>query len=143
MKKNNGYKIDFENNTFTMNYTFAAAASQVGTPEYEIRKKVGADFPQLKVIVKSGRKQKTARKNKGLTYEHMKMHINAYDNAEELMEMFNLAVAQSKTSKSPYKYVCDWFKMQFPNYAEGASIEKKELKKKPLHKELSKIEKVA
>ena len=33
-KKITGYKIDFTTNTITMNYTFAAAAEQYGTPEY-------------------------------------------------------------------------------------------------------------
>lgn len=132
MKKNNGYKIDFANNTFTMNYTFAAAASQFGTKEFNIVSAIKRDFPQMTIIEKSGRTQKSSRPNKGLTYDHMKSHIKAYDNAEELLEMFDKVVEMSKSSKSPYKYVCDWFKAQFPKYAEIPNLDRKELIVKPL-----------
>lgn len=132
MKKNNGYKIDFTNNTITMNYTFAAAASNLGTEEYDIIKGIKADFPQMAIIVKKGREPKKARPNKGLKYENMKAHISVYENADELMEMFDKAVKMSKSSKSPYKFVYDWFTMQFPNYADGKSLDKKELKTKPI-----------
>ena len=49
-------------------------------------------------------------------YENMKKHIAAYENAEELLEVFKSVKALSKATASPYKYVCDWFKMQFPDY---------------------------
>lgn len=68
-------------------------------------------------------------------YDHMKSHIKAYDNAEELLEMFDKVVEMSKSSKSPYKYVCDWFKAQFPKYAEIPNLDRKELIVKPLHLE--------
>lgn len=51
----NGYKIDFTKNTITMNYTFAKSANEYGSAEYELLTKVLADFPTMKVIVKSGR----------------------------------------------------------------------------------------
>ena len=30
--------------------------------------------------------------------------------------MFETVKALSQAAASPYKYVCDWFKLQFPNY---------------------------
>lgn len=137
----NGYKIDYEANTFTMNYKFAAAASEIGSKEYYLRKTIEVDYPQMKVIVESGREQKSPKKNKGLNYKNMKAHIGVYVNSDELMEMFDKAVELSKTSKSPYKYVCDWFKMQFPNYDNPNAI-KEDLYLKPiLPKEDTKKEK--
>ena len=111
-----GYKIDFSTNTITMNFKFAAAASQYGTPEYKLIRDIKADFPTLKEIVKSGREQKKARPNKRLTYDNMKKHIVVYDNAAELMDTFEIVKALSLSAASPYKYVADWFVAQFPDY---------------------------
>ncbi len=111
-----GYKIDFATNTLTMNYKFSAAANQFDTPEYKLVKKIRRDFPELTVVVKAGREKKSARPNARLTYENMEQYIRVYENADELLDVFESVKAMSKSAKSPYKYVCDWFKQQFPNY---------------------------
>lgn len=114
-----GYKIDFVKNTLTLNYKFANAAfNDYGSPEYRRMKDILADFPQLKVIVEAGRKITTTRKTKRLTYDNMKTYIEQFDNAEELKAMFEKVQLMSKPLASPYKYVQDWFKAQFPNYKE-------------------------
>lgn len=114
-----GYKIDFVKNTLTLNYKFADAAfNDYGSPEYVRMKAILADFPQLKVIVEAGRKITTTRKTKRLTYDNMKTYIEQFDNAEELEAMFEKVQLMSKPLASPYKYVQDWFKAQFPNYKE-------------------------
>ena len=117
--KTRGYKIDFGTNTLTLNYKFADAAfNDYGSPEYVRMKAILADFPQLKVIVEAGRKITTTRKTKRLTYDNMKTYIEQFDNAEELKAMFEKVQLMSKPLASPYKYVQDWFKAQFPNYKE-------------------------
>ena len=114
-----GYKIDFVKNTLTLNYKFADAAfNDYGSPEYVRMKAILADFPQLKVIVEAGRKITTTRKTKRLTYDNMRTYIGQFDNAEELEAMFDKVQLMSKPLASPYKYVQDWFKAQFPNYKE-------------------------
>lgn len=114
-----GYKIDFVKNTLTLNYKFADAAfNDYGSPEYRRMKDILADFPQLKVIVEAGRKITTTRKTKRLKYENMKIYIEQFDNADELKAMFEKVQLMSKPLASPYKYVQDWFKAQFPNYKE-------------------------
>ena len=114
-----GYKIDFVKNTLTLNYKFADAAfNDYGSPEYRRMKDILADFPQLKVIVEAGRKITTTRKTKRLTYDNMRTYIGQFDNAEELEAMFDKVQLMSKPLASPYKYVQDWFKAQFPNYKE-------------------------
>ena len=112
----NGYKIVFATNTVVMNYKFAAAAAQYGTPEYKLMKKIRRDFPGMAEQVVSGREKKTAAPNTRLTYENMETHIGAYENADELLEVFKTVKALSKACASPYKYVADWFKAQFPDY---------------------------
>ena len=114
-----GYKIDFVKNTLTLNYKFADAAfNDYGSPEYRRMKDILADFPQLKVIVEAGRKITTTRKTKRLTYDNMRTYIGQFDNAKELEDMFDKVQLMSKPLASPYKYVQDWFKAQFPNYKE-------------------------
>ena len=111
-----GYKILFDTNTVIMNYKFAAAAAEYGTPEYNLMKSIRADFPGMAEVVVSGRVQTTAKANHRLTYENMEKHIRVYENADELLEVFKTVKAASAAVASPYKYVSDWFKAQFPNY---------------------------
>lgn len=111
-----GYKILFNENTVIMNYKFAAAAAKYGTPENKLMKDIRNDFPGMAEVVVSGREQTSARKNTRLTYENMETHIKVYENADELMEVFESVKALSQTCASPYKYVRDWFEAQFPNY---------------------------
>ena len=122
-----GYRIDFGNNSIVMNYKFAAAAEVYGSPEYELLKSIRADFPSFKVFTKAGRDIKTPRKTKRMTYANMEKYINTFANASELMEMFELVKDKSAIVKSPYKYVLDWFKMQFPNYKQAPVLKDGEL----------------
>ena len=123
----NGYKIFFNENTVVMNYKFASAAGQFGTREYEIIKGIRADFPQMKEVVVSGRERKNANENKRLTYENMEIHIQAYENSDELLEVFETVKSLSKAVASPYKYVSDWFRMQFPNYKAATVLAERNL----------------
>lgn len=112
----NGYKVLFATNTVVMSYKFSAAAAEYGTKEYKIMKGIRRDFPGMVEIVVSGREKKTPHPNTRLTYENMEIHINAYENANDLLEVFETVKALSKVCASPYKYVHDWFVAQFPNY---------------------------
>ena len=112
----NGYKILFATNTVIMNYKFAAAAAEYGTTEYNILKNIRADFPGMAEVVMSGREQKSPRPNTRLTYENMEKFIEVQEDSKALLDVFETVKAASKASKSPYKYVSDWFKAQFPDY---------------------------
>ena len=112
----NGYKVLFATNTVVMSYKFSAAAAEYGTKEYKIMKGIRRDFPGMAEITVSGREKQTPPPNTRLTYENMEIHINAYENANDLLEVFETVKALSKVCASPYKYVHDWFVAQFPNY---------------------------
>lgn len=114
-----GYKINYSTNTITMNYKFAKKAQDFGSPEYELMKQIKEDFPMMTTIVEAGRKITTTNVKKRFTYDNMAEHIKAYRNAAELLERFELAKKLSKPLASPYKYVCDWFNEQFPNYKDA------------------------
>ena len=128
----NGYKIDFEKNTITVNYKFATAMNKYGSEAYNIYKDIMKDFPKLRLITKSGREQKTPRYNKRLTYENMEKYISTFANSEELLIMFETVKIKSAPLASPYKYVCDWFKAQFPDYKEIPTFEKNNIVVSPV-----------
>jgi hypothetical protein len=118
-----GYKIDFITNTVIVNYKFAEAAEGYGSPEYKLLQAIKNDMPDITVSVKSGREQKTARYNKRLTYANMEKYIRCFDNSDVLLERFETVKKMSATLKSPYKFVCDWFVAQFPDYKEMPEFE--------------------
>lgn len=127
-----GYKINFANNTLVMNYKFYAASQEYGTKENTLVKVILADFPTLSVVVKAGRDVKTTNKNKRLTYENMEKHISAYENSAELLDVFETVKALSKTAASPYKYVTDWFVVQFPDYKKAPVFKEEKLSVPPV-----------
>ena len=111
-----GYKMLFGENTVIMNHKFAAAAAKYGTKENKLTKSIREDFPGMAEIIESGRECDKAKPNHRLTYKNMETYIGVYENAQELLEVFKSVKAMSKAAASPYKYVSDWFKMQFPDY---------------------------
>lgn len=117
-----GYKIDFTRNTIIMNYKFAAAAKQYGTDEYQIIHQIMNDFPAMGRVVCPGRRVTRTAPNKRLTYANMERHMSAYHNADELLAQFEKVKTQSQSCASPYKYVADWFKAQFPDYKTASGI---------------------
>lgn len=122
-----GYKILFDTNTVIMNHKFAAAAAKYGTKENKLMKDIRTDFPGMAEVVVSGRVQTTAKANHRLTYENMEKYIKVYENADELLDVFETVKAASVALASPYKYVCDWFKAQFPDYKKSVVLKDGEL----------------
>ena len=114
-KKISGYRINFTTDTLIMNYKFYAASQQYGSPEYKLVKSITKDFPNLTVSVQAGREVTTANKNKRMTYENMKKHIEAYENSADLLDVFETVKALSKPLANPHKFVADWFRAQFPD----------------------------
>lgn len=111
-----GYRVDFRTNSLIVNLKFNEASNKYGSPEYELVKKIREDFPTLKTIVKKGREQKSAHSRRRLTYANMKKHMEAYENSDELLTVFERVKMLSKPLASPYAYVADWFEAQFKDY---------------------------
>lgn len=128
----NGYKILFESNVVIMNKKFAAAAATCDSPEYKIMKQIRRDFPGMNELVVSGREKKSTAVNTRLTYKNMEQYIMAYENAEDLLEVFCTVRALSLPMASPYKYVSDWFKAQFPDYKQSPVFDQENGKLKVL-----------
>jgi hypothetical protein len=62
----------------------------------------------------------------------MEKYIKVYENADELMEVFKTVKTASVALASPYKYVCDWFKAQFPDYKKSVVLKDGELTIAPI-----------
>ena len=108
------YRIDFTKMTLTMTADFALKAYDPTTEEYEILTRLQKDFPRLRVVRKTHRSPKTANPAKGLTYERMEKYIRLFDNADELMDLFQ----KVKSADRGYQFVKAWFVKQFPHYKE-------------------------
>ena len=119
-----GYEIDFTTNTLYMNYKFAEASTEYGTPEYKLLQNIRKDLPNIKMVKRAGRNTKTCNVNKRLTYKNMQEYIRVQENAEQLLASFMLARIESKCAPSPYAFVRDWFVKQFPNYQECKVFER-------------------
>jgi hypothetical protein len=85
-------------------------------------------------VVVSGREQTAPRHNHRLTYKNMEQYIGACSDSKALLAEFATVKAQSKASASPYKYVCDWFKAQFPNYNKPVVFQNGKLTVAPVKK---------
>lgn len=114
----NTYKIDFVNNTLTMSKAFEEALNNPASEEYKLFLQLRADFPGLTIIRKTRRAPKKARPTKNLTYKHMEQYMGVFKNADELRAQFKVVKECSKQQPSPYKFVLNWFKTQFPKYKE-------------------------
>ena len=106
------------NNTFTMSKAFEEALNNPASEEYKLFLQLRADFPGLTIIRKTRRAPKKARPNKNLTYKHMEQYMSVFENASDLLAQFEVVKECSKQQPSPYKFVLDWFKAQFPKYKE-------------------------
>jgi len=95
---------------------FEKKACIFGTEEFKLWREYKAMFPKAQMITKTIKKSETQKKRRNRTYENMEIHINAYENANDLLDVFETVKALSKVCASPYKYVRDWFEAQFPDY---------------------------
>ena len=112
-----GYRLDFGCNTLYLNYTFAEKAQKdFLSAEAKRLRQIKKAFPTIQVVVEAGCKITTTRPTKRLTYKNMEIYIDTLDNAEEMLALFDKIKRESKVELSPYKYVRDWFKEQFPDY---------------------------
>lgn len=114
-KQNNGYTYDFTNNTLTITAAFAKKASQIGTKEYRIVKQFRMDCPNLTIEKRTNKGEHSCA---GIKYEAMETYIGKCRNAKQYIGLFNTVRELSKGQPSPYRYVCDWFTVNFINYAE-------------------------
>ncbi len=99
--------------------TFTKAASKFGSPEYLELQAARRDYPDFRVVTVA---QKAAKpKFKGLTFEYMKVYIEAHDDAKNSkMATFLMLRGQdaeglaAKAASADYSAILEWFLDEFP-----------------------------
>ena len=123
--KRAGYSYDALTNTLTVTKTFMKKASQYGTSEYNILKGLRADNPNMKFDIIERTATKSEDRPVTAKYADMEHFIKQFpqERQDSLMERYKKVRALSKTHRSPYKYVLDWFLDYFPLYNSDAAFD--------------------
>ena len=117
-----GYTIDFAANAVTITKEFQKRASDMTSKEYKVLSQLRADFPSMRVLVKSVRTRKNLSSR--LTYDKMVKYLSWKPNAAVLLNMFTNTREQSKSQRNPYLYVKEWFLSVCPDYEEFPCFDK-------------------
>jgi hypothetical protein len=100
-----------KNNNGLVTKVFAENAKIFGSSEFKAWREFLEVFPNAKMVVE----KKNNNSNCKLTYKNMEIYIK--DKKPELKKEFDNMRKISKIQRSPYNYVLDWFKIQFPEFA--------------------------
>jgi len=128
MKKDALYAVDVLTNTVVVTKKFLESANTMEGTEYEL-------FVKFKAmgfnIVQKTRKSSTPKKETNsplrplkpveekkplITFEKMAQYISLLDDADEMMDEFDLVRKLAKFDDHPRHYVNEWFREKFPDY---------------------------
>ena len=125
MMKNAAIRYDFLTNTLYVTKSYLDKAGIFGSPEYKEIKKYRDDNPNMKIEVVKRAAAKTDNRPATVKYADMEHFIKQFpkEHQKSLMERYNKVKALSKTHRSPYKFVLDWFLDYFPLYNSDAAFD--------------------
>lgn len=125
MMKNAAIRYDFLTNTLYVTKSYLAKASVLGSPEYKEIKKYRDDNANMKIEVVKRAAAKSDNRPATVKYADMEHFIKRFpqERQKSLMERYNKVKALSKTHRSPYKFVLDWFLDYFPLYNSEAAFD--------------------
>ena len=110
--KQSGHYADILNGVLYVSKSFQNNANYYGTTEYRKMNEILAVYPDMKIELY------VATRKKRLTYEMMEAFIRIMPDAEKNYTEYKRVRKMSVAYKSPYKFVEDWFAMQFPYYGQ-------------------------
>lgn len=115
MRKMNCAKFNFDvfTKTLTISKTFERNAAIYQSTEQKMMKKYMEAYGDALTI----RYYKSRNIHQGLTFEQMENYIGYTREAEENLKRFQDVKELSKSQKSPYKYIKDWFLQEYSNYS--------------------------
>ena len=128
MKREHTYEINVTKNTVVITNKFLENATQYDSEEFKLYQQFKA--MKLHIVVKKrGKSRKNESPLRSLTktdenkkplisFTKMAIYISLLDNADEMMDEFDLVRELAKSEKHPRQYVNAWFREQFPNYEE-------------------------
>jgi hypothetical protein len=125
MMKNAAIRYDFLTNTLYVTKSYLDKAGVFGSPEYKEIKKYRDDNPGMEIKVAKRTAPKSDNRPVTVKYTDMEHFIKQFPKEQQksLMERYNKVKALSKTHRSPYKFVLDWFLDYFPLYNSDAAFD--------------------
>ena len=125
MTKTSAIRYDFLTNTLYVTKSYLDKAGIFGSPEYKEIKKYRDDNANMKIEIVKRNPSKTDNRPTTVKYADMEHFIKLFpkEQLESLMERYNKVKALSKTHRSPYKFVLDWFLDYFPLYNSDAAFD--------------------
>lgn len=123
--KNAAIRYDFLTNTLYVTKSYLDKAGIFGSPEYKEIKKYRDDNPNMEIKVAKRTAAKSDNRPSTVKYADMEHFIKQFpqERQKSLLERYNKVKALSKTHRSPYKYVLDWFLDYFPLYNSEAAFD--------------------
>lgn len=129
VKRTNDYEINHINNTVTVTKKFLEAAGQIDSREFKLLQRFKS--LNLAIIVKSrnANKKKSSSPLRSLNkpvedklplipFVKMAHYISMLDDADVMMDEFDLVREIAKSEEHPRQYVNAWFRKEFPRYGE-------------------------
>ena len=125
MTKTSAIRYDFLTNTLYVTKSYLDKAGIFGSPEYKEIKKYRDDNANMKIEVVKRAAAKSDNRPVTVKYADMEHFIKQFpqDRQKSLLERYNKVKALSKTHRSPYKFVLDWFLDYFPLYNSNAAFD--------------------
>ena len=125
MKKNNGYEINYIENTITVTKKFLKEAGIIGSAAYTELARVRKDLPDFQIVQREIAKKQGKKTYGKLTYELMAGHIEAKEeaNAPAVLAEFERVKQLSKVQSGSYAYVKTWFLTRYKeDFQQGEEI---------------------
>lgn len=118
-------RYDFLTNTLYVSKAYLDAAGVFGSPEYKEIKKYRDDNAGMKIEVVTRTASKSENRPVAVKYADMEHFIRQFPQKRQkgLLERYEKVKALSKTHRSPYKFVLDWFLDYFPLYNNDVSFD--------------------
>ena len=136
MKKSKLYVVDVLSNTVTVTKKFLESANTMEGPEYELFKQfkeMGFTITQRTRAAAAAKKtnnsplrplnKPTEEKKPLIPFTKMAQYISLLDDADEMMDEFDVVREIALSEEHPRQYVNEWFREQFPDYGKVAKLD--------------------
>ena len=133
MKNSKLYVVDVLSNTVVLTKKFLENASDIKSEEFKLYQEFKALGFTIVQKTRSAKRENnsplrplnkpTEEKKPLIPFEKMAQYISMLDDAEEMMDEFDIVREIAKSEEHPRKYVNEWFREQFPAYGKVAKLD--------------------
>lgn len=133
MKNSKLYVVDVLSNTVVLTKKFLENASDIKSEEFKLYQEFKTLGFTIVQKTRSAKKENnsplrplnksTEEKKPLIPFEKMAQYISMLNDAEEMMDEFDIVREIAKSEEHPRKYVNEWFREQFPTYGKVAKLD--------------------